>query len=89
MYLMFYNHSPYQQPAAVISPTTSFPPLDVDRLGVPQPSMATKDIIIIIFMFLLWGYSLYLTYRAWYKLLYSDGEERTNMWRWVMGVLQY
>jgi hypothetical protein len=61
--------------------STSFPPLDVDRLGVPQPKLATKDTLIILFMFLLWGYSLYLTYRAWYKLLYSDGEEGTNMWR--------
>jgi hypothetical protein len=67
--------------ASVASSTTLFPPLDVDRLGVPQPKLATKDILIILFMFLLWGYSLYLTYRAWYKLLYSDGEEGTNMWR--------
>ena len=48
-----------------------------------QPSLATKDVLIIVFMFLLWGYSLYLTYRAWYKLLYSGGEESgNNMWRW-------
>ena len=66
---------------SVASSTTLFPPLDVNRLGVPQPKLATKDILIILFMFLLWGYSLYLTYRAWYKLLYSDGEEGTNMWR--------
>ena len=63
------------------SPSPSIPPLDVNRLGVSQPALATKDIIIITFMFILWGYSLYLTYRAWYKLLYSDGEERSNMWR--------
>ena len=43
--------------------------------------LASKDIIIIVFMFLLWAYSLYLTYRAWYKILYSDGEEGSNMWR--------
>ena len=66
-----------------VSFTTSFPPLDVDRLGVPQPKLVTKDILIILFMFLLWAYSLYLTYRAWYKLLYSDGEERGNMWRFI------
>ena len=73
------NMSPSSRSA---SPISSFPPLDVDRLGVPQPSLATKDILIIIFMCLLWGYSLYLTYRAWYKLLYSDtGEEGNNMWR--------
>ena len=51
------------------------------KLGVDQPVLATKDIIIIVFMFMLWAYSLYLTYRAWYKLLYSDGEEGSNMWR--------
>jgi hypothetical protein len=67
-----------------LSEPTVFPPFDVDRLGVPQPSLANKDILIILFMFLLWGYSLYLTYRAWYKLLYYDGEERSNMWRWVV-----
>ena len=71
-------HSPPYQ-GNIQQPT--FPPLDVNTLGVPQPSLATKDILIIIFMFLLWAYSLYLTYRAWYKLLYSDGEEGTNMWR--------
>ena len=49
--------------------------------GVPQPSLVTKDIVIIVFMFLLWGYSLLLTYRAWYRILYSDGDEGTNMWR--------
>ena len=70
-------------PILHLSEPTVFPPLDVDRLGVPQPSLATKDILIILFMFLLWGYSLYLTYRAWYKVLYYDGEERSNMWRWV------
>ena len=42
--------------------------------GVPQPSLATKDIVIIVFMFLLWGYSLLLTYRAWYRILYLDGD---------------
>ena len=47
--------------------------------------LASKDIIIIVFMFLLWAYSLYLTYRAWYKILYSDGEEGSNMWRWDVG----
>ena len=68
-------------PPPTTTESTLFSPLDVNRLGVPQPSLATKDILIIIFMFLLWAYSLYLTYRAWYKLLYSDGEERGNMWR--------
>ena len=32
--------------------------------GVPQPSLATKDIVIIVFMFLLWAYSLLLTYKV-------------------------
>ena len=58
-----------------------FPPLDVDHLGVAQPQLVTKDILIIVFMFLLWGYSLLLTYRAWYKLLHAGGEEGSNMWR--------
>ena len=49
--------------------------------GVAQPGLVTKDVVIIVFMFLLWTYSLVLTYRAWYKILYSDGEEGTNMWR--------
>ena len=49
--------------------------------GVDQPGLVTKDVVIIVFMFLLWTYSLVLTYRAWYKILYSDGEEGTNMWR--------
>ena len=57
------------------------PSLDINKLGVDQPVLATKDIVIIVFMFLLWAYSLYLTYRAWYKILYSDGEEGSNMWR--------
>ena len=34
-----------------------------------------------VFMFLLWAYSLLLTYRAWYRILYSDGDEGSNMWR--------
>lgn len=54
---------------------------DAISYGVPQPSLATKDIVIIVFMFLLWAYSLLLTYRAWYKILYSDGDEGSNMWR--------
>ena len=68
-----------------LSTISTLPPLDVNRLGVPQPTLATKDILIIIFMLLLWAYSLYLTYKAWYKLLYSDsGEERSNMWRYEL-----
>jgi len=40
-------------------------------------------------MFLLWGYSLVLTYRAWYKLLYSAGEESgNNMWRYIMDMVK-
>ena len=62
--------------------SSTFPPLDVNRLGVPQPTLVTKDILIIIFMLLFWAYSLFLTYRAYYKLHYSDnGEEQSNMWR--------
>ena len=57
------------------------PSLDINKLGVDQPVLATKDIVIIVFMFLLWAYSLLLTYRAWYRILYSDGDEGSNMWR--------
>lgn len=64
------------------------PLLDINKLGVEQPVLATKDIIIIVFMFVLWAYSLYLTYKAWYKILYSDGEEGSNMWRMLMDVIR-
>jgi len=53
-----------------------------------QPRLATKDVLILVFMFMLWGYSLYLTYRAWYKLLYSGGEDSgTNMWRYILDMV--
>ena len=75
--IKIYNSS---QTEEMMQPS-AYPPLDIHQLGVEQPKLATKDVIIIFFMFLLWGYSLYLTYRAWYKILYSDGDEGTNMWR--------
>ena len=27
-------------------------------------------------------------HRAWYKLLYSDGDERTSMWGFIMDVVR-
>ena len=27
--------------------------------------------------------------RAWYKLLYSDGDERQNMWTFIMSVVRF
>merc|ERR1719195_2550748 len=64
------------------------PVFDADRPGVPQPRLATNDVLILVFMFMLWGYSLYLTYRAWYKLLYSGGEDSgTNMWRYILDMV--
>ena len=41
-----------------------WPPLE--NRGVPQPSLSTKDGIIIVFMLLLWAYSIFLTAR-WSK----------------------
>jgi len=41
--------------------TTPFPPLNLR--GVPQPQVHLADGLIIAFMFSLWGYSIYLTYR--------------------------
>ena len=84
-------------------PTTSVPLYPSPGLGgVPQPPVSTKELIIIIFMFCLWAYSLFLTYRlrspwktdtlllvrAWYKMLYSDGDERTSMWGFIMDVVR-
>ena len=43
------------------SPTPPFPP--VDQRGVPQPVLSIKEYTIIIFMLLLWAYSIYLTIR--------------------------
>ena len=65
---------------------TVWPPLDMR--GVTQPIPSTKDIIVIMFMILLWIYSIYLTARAYKKLL-SDGRAETEIqlvdwWRFVL-----
>ena len=39
--------------------------------GVPQPALSVADGCIIAFMFSLWGYSIYLTYRSGLPLLYT------------------
>ena len=41
--------------------TSVFPPSGMR--GVPQPPVSTKELLIIIFMFCFWAYSLFLTYR--------------------------
>ena len=48
---------------------------------LPPPSVTCPVCPLQVFMFLLWAYSLLLTYRAWYRILYSDGDEGSNMWR--------
>merc|ERR1739838_321141 len=62
-----------------------FPPRD--QRGVPQPDISTKEVIIICLMLGLWAYSIYLTIRAWRKLL-SDGSveytEGNQWWRILM-----
>ena len=42
--------------------TSVFPPSGMR--GVPQPPVSTKELLIIIFMFCFWAYSLFLTYRS-------------------------
>ena len=48
-------------PSTLSTPVSLFPPPGMG--GVPQPPVSTKELIIIIFMFCLWAYSLFLTYR--------------------------
>ena len=48
--------------ATTTTSTTVFPPSGMR--GVPQPQVSTKELIIIIFMFCFWAYSLFLTYRS-------------------------
>ena len=52
------------------SSVTVWPPLDM--MGVTQPVPSPKDITVIVFVILLWLYSIFLTARAYKKLL-SDG----------------
>ena len=52
------------------SSVTMWPPLDMR--GVRQPVPSPKDITVIVFVILLWLYSIFLTARAYKKLL-SDG----------------
>jgi hypothetical protein len=92
------GHASLAPPTPFVNLTTVFPPAGMR--GVEQPAISTKEIVIIVFMFCLWAYSLYLTYRcetflaadatrrAWYKLLYSDGDERTNMWQTILDVVR-
>ena len=52
------------------TPSSFFPPPGMG--GVPQPPVSTKELIIIIFMFCLWAYSLFLTYRFFMKNIQRD-----------------
>ena len=52
------------------TPGTLFPPPGMS--GVPQPPVSTKELIIIIFMFCLWAYSLFLTYRFFMRNIHRD-----------------
>ena len=61
----------WQTNPSTTSSSTIFPPPGTG--GVPQPDVSTKELIIIIFMFCFWAYSLFLTYRSScsvYYLLY-------------------
>ena len=59
--VMVATGSPSTLIASPSTPMALFPPPGMD--GVPQPTVSTKELIIIIFMFCLWAYSLFLTYR--------------------------
>ena len=52
----------WQTNPSTTSSSTIFPPPGTG--GVPQPDVSTKELIIIIFMFCFWAYSLFLTYRS-------------------------
>ena len=60
--------------------TAVFPPLD--RRGVPQPDLTTTEIIIILFMLLLWIYSITLTVRAWHKIMSDGSSEISEGYQW-------
>ena len=60
MYHCRVNHSPTKQVMPTLT-TPPYPPLN--QRGVPQPEVTTKDFTIIIFMLLLWAYSIFLTIR--------------------------
>ena len=64
--------------------TTLFPPPGMR--GVPQPPVSTKELIIIIFMFCFWAYSLFLTYRSssgWKAVtVFCQGLVQAALLRW-------
>ena len=64
------------------SPNTTSPFPPVDQRGVPQPVLTTKDLTIILFMLLLWAYSIVLTIRAWNKFLSDGSSEMTDGNTW-------
>ena len=58
---------------------TVWPPLDMR--GVVQPVPSPKDVTVIVFVILLWVYSIFLTARAYNKLL-SDGRAEVQIVDW-------
>ena len=58
----------WQTNPSTTSSSTIFPPPGTG--GVPQPDVSTKELIIIIFMFCFWAYSLFLTYRSSFSVYY-------------------
>ena len=58
------------------TPVSLFPPPGMG--GVPQPPVSTKELIIIIFMFCLWAYSLFLTYRFFMRNIQTDTNLRAS-----------
>ena len=71
--VMVATGSPSTLIASPSTPMALFPPPGMD--GVPQPTVSTKELIIIIFMFCLWAYSLFLTYRF---LIVLEGAMQDN-----------
>ena len=57
-----------------------FPPLD--QRGVPQPSLTPTEILIIVFMLLVWIYSIVLTVRAWHKIMSDGSSEISEGYQW-------
>ena len=60
--------------------TTVFPPLD--QRGVTQPNLTITEIIIIVFMLLLWSYAIVLTVRAWHKIMSDGSTEISEGYQW-------
>ena len=60
--------------------TTMFPPLELR--GVPQPALTTTEVFIVVFMLLVWVYSIILTVRAWHKIMSDGSTEISEGYQW-------